>query len=81
MPCIVNEGKDGVLFSPGDAKDLYRSVQHLWEDQRKLAVMAENARIEFNTKYTAEANYQALMEIYNSAMNIRSAKFKKLTVA
>lgn len=71
MPCIVNNGEDGVLFAPGDSKDLLQKVSALWKDQEKLATMAENARKEFESKYTSEANYKILMGIYQKAIEHR----------
>lgn len=71
MPDIVTEGQNGVLFTPGDAQDLLRKVRDVWERQERLAVMAVNARKEFEEKYTAGRNYERLMEIYGFAMERR----------
>jgi glycosyltransferase involved in cell wall biosynthesis len=68
MPCIVNDGEDGVVFRPADADDLLVKVSSLWHDQEKLAEMAKNARTEFDKKYTAETNHTILMDIYTRAL-------------
>ncbi len=68
MPCIVNDGHDGVLFNPGDSYDLSAVVQSVWYDQEKLAAMGGKGRIEFEKKYTEAANHETLMKIYHTAM-------------
>lgn len=68
MPCIVNDGKDGVVFRPADAEDLLAKIRSLWNNQGQLAEMAKNARAEFERKYTAETNHALLMEIYKRAI-------------
>lgn len=74
MPCLVEEGRTGRLFEPGDANDLGRCIKSLWMKQNELGNMAAAARAEFEAKYTAEANYAMLMEIYRSAMENRRCK-------
>jgi glycosyltransferase involved in cell wall biosynthesis len=65
---LVVNGSTGLHFIPGDPLDLARKVQWAWEHPRELAEMGRNARREYEMKYTAEKNYQMLMEIYRKAM-------------
>ena len=71
MPCIVNEGKNGVLIEPGNATAFYHAVKTIWDDQDQLDQMGRNARTEFEEKYTAGANHKILMEIYEKAISNR----------
>lgn len=68
LPGIVTDGKNGVLFSPGDSDDACQKLKSLWENPERMAAMAENARKEFQDKYTPEINYRLLMNIYQSAI-------------
>ena len=68
MPCIINEGQDGILFNPGDSNNLLTVVQAAWKDQKQLVAMGNNARIEFEKKYTAKTNHETLMDIYGKAI-------------
>lgn len=68
MAALVEDGKTGVHFAPGDAGDLVRAVSGAWGNQETLAAMGEAARREFEEKYTAEANYEMLMEVYEGAI-------------
>jgi len=63
----VQDGHTGLLFDPGDAKSLASKVDWLLSHPSKLAEMRRTARFEFETKFTAIANYQKLMEIYDIA--------------
>ena len=74
MPCLVEEGRNGVLFAPGDADDLLRRVKGLWNAPGLLADMAGKARADFEAKYTEATNYRQLMEIYSSAIAVRKEK-------
>ena len=68
IPCIVEPGRTGVLFAPGDAHDLVRVLRSVWSDDAGLERMSLAARAEFDAKYTAATNYAALMHIYAAAM-------------
>ena len=67
IPDIVTDGQDGVLFLPGNADDLLENVSSVWQKPQALAVMGENARKAFEERYTAERNYEMLMEVYRRA--------------
>ncbi len=65
---LVADGRTGLLFRPGDPLDLAQKVEWLLDHPEKLARMRREARAEYEAKYTAERNYQMLMEIYEQAM-------------
>ena len=65
---LVEEGKHGALFAPGDATDLARVLCQVMADPQRLATMCACARRVFEAKYTADTNYELLMEIYREAM-------------
>lgn len=68
LPSIVTHGENGVLFRPADAESLFRAVQEAWKDDARLALLGKGARMQFEEKYTEEANYAALMNIYEAAI-------------
>ncbi len=65
---MVEEGKTGLHFTCRDADDLIRVIQK-FEDLPEKEKMAENGRLEFEKKYTAQANYQFLINIYRGLFN------------
>lgn len=61
---IISDGVTGLHFAPGDANDLAAKAKWAWEHPREMQQMGLAARQEYETKYTAERNYQMMMEIY-----------------
>src|ERR1035437_545123 len=68
MEEIVEDGRTGLHFRPGDAEDLAAKIEWAWTHQEEMAAMGRAARAEYEAKYTAERNYQMLMEIYQRAI-------------
>lgn len=62
---IVEEGRTGLHFNPGDADDLATKVEWAWTHTQEMAAMGRAARTEYLAKYTPERNYKMLMQIYN----------------
>lgn len=69
MEEIVEDGRTGLLFEPGNAEDLAEKVAWAWEHPKELEEMGREARREYEAKYTAERNYEMLMEIYGKVVN------------
>ena len=71
MEEIVADGRTGLHFTPGDAADLAAKVQWAWAHPEEMAAMGRAARAEYEAKYTAERNYEMLMEIYEKVLGTR----------
>ena len=65
---LVEDGRTGLRVRPGDPGDLAAKVEWAWTHPRELAAMGREARREYEEKYTAERNYEMLMEIYQQAI-------------
>jgi glycosyltransferase involved in cell wall biosynthesis len=68
MQEIVDDGRTGLHFTPGDAEDLAEKVEWAWKFPERMKLMGKEARREYENKYTAEKNYPRLMEIYQHAI-------------
>lgn len=68
---IVSDQITGLHFTPGDPVDLAVKVRRAWEHPLEMAELGKNARREYDQKYTAERNYDLLMEIYQRAIKAR----------
>lgn len=66
---LVESGRTGLHFRPGDANDLAAKVEWLLDHPEELADMRRNARAEYEAKYTAERNYEMLMAIYEDVLS------------
>jgi glycosyltransferase involved in cell wall biosynthesis len=67
MEEIVDNGRTGLYFAPGDAEDLARKVEWAWTHLAEMETMGRAARAEYEAKYTAEWNHGMLMGIYARA--------------
>lgn len=68
MQEIVEDGRTGLHFEPGNHRDLAEKVEWAWNHPERMQEMGKAARHEYESKYTAEANYPRLMEIYDDAI-------------
>jgi glycosyltransferase involved in cell wall biosynthesis len=71
MQEIVEDGRTGLHFTPGDADDLAAKVDWAWTHPDEMQVMGRAARAEYDAKYTAERNYQMLRGIYQRVLGAR----------
>lgn len=70
LPSIVQHGRTGLVFQPANPDSLLEQVQKAWATPVKLHKLGMNARREFEEKYTEEANYNMMMEIYRQAIEV-----------
>lgn len=68
MSSMIESGRTGFHFSPGDPNDLVALVEYALTHPEKLRKMRFEARSEFEAKYTAQQNYHKLMDIYKLAI-------------
>lgn len=71
MQEVIEDGRTGIFFKPGDATDLARAATRAWEQPGYVQNLGQQARAEYERKYTAAANYLHLMEIYRSVVAAR----------
>ena len=67
MAELIDHGRTGLLFQPGDPQALADTVEWMFTHPVQLEQMSQAARNEFEAKYTADRNYERLMEIYQYA--------------
>lgn len=71
MQHAVAEGRTGRLFKAGDADELAQQVLALLSETEPLASMRRQAREQYESKYTAQVNYDQLLGIYDMAISWR----------
>jgi glycosyltransferase involved in cell wall biosynthesis len=72
MAEVVADERTGLHFTAGDSDDLASKVTWAWTHPDEMAVMGRNARCEYEAKYTAERNYEMLVDIYQRAIGNRA---------
>ena len=65
---IVDDGRTGFHFEPGNSQDLARVMAKACAEPRTLTEMRKEARREYEAKYTPERNYQMLIAAYEQAI-------------
>jgi glycosyltransferase involved in cell wall biosynthesis len=66
---IVHDNVNGLLFSPGNEKDLSEKIFQLIEGQELAKKISINARKTYLDLYTPEKNYQQLITIYQDLID------------
>jgi glycosyltransferase involved in cell wall biosynthesis len=78
---LVEEGKTGLLFEPGNHQDLAAKIALLWNNPRLCHAMGQAGRAKAMREYSAENYSRGLMEIYHSAMARANAVNRQTTIA
>ena len=68
LPEIVEEGKTGLLFEPGNAEELAEKIRYLWERPKLCAKMGDAGREKALREYSQERYYEQLMDCYKKAI-------------
>lgn len=70
---VIEDGRTGLHFRPGDAEDLAAKVEWAVSHPEEMAQMRRAARAEYEAKYTPERNYEMLMAIYRRVADAKNA--------
>ncbi|AFY82264.1 glycosyltransferase [Oscillatoria acuminata] len=68
MSLLIDPGRTGLLFRAGDPQDLQERIEWILSHPLEVKKMRQEARKEFESKYTADLNYQQLLNIYELAL-------------
>lgn len=68
MAEVCENGQAGILFDPGNAKDLADKLRWMFDHPSEARAMRLAARQLFETRYTMSLNYSVLIDIYQAAM-------------
>ena len=69
---LIDHGRTGLHFEPANPDDLAAKVNQLWANPQGRLRMREEARAEFEAKYTRDRNYEMLIRLYEQVLG-RSA--------
>jgi glycosyltransferase involved in cell wall biosynthesis len=61
---LVRDGETGLLFEPGNPRDLADKLAWAQAHPEQMAAMGRTARAQYEAEFSAEVNYRRLMEIY-----------------
>lgn len=66
IPSMLDDGRDGLLFEPGDVNGLTQAILQIWEERIITGVYSENARSHALMTHDPDVNYARLLEIYHA---------------
>lgn len=72
IPEAVFDHETGLLFKPGDVKDLRSKVSYLTNHASLIREMGNKARVWLEENFSPDKWYKSTIEIYNRAMGKRS---------
>ena len=61
---LVRDGETGLLFEPGNPRDLAEKMAWAQAHPVQMAAMGRTARAQYEAEFSAAVNYRRLMEIY-----------------
>lgn len=70
MPEIVTENETGMLFEPGNVRELTDRIRMLYPDTDRCRALGASGRAKVQREYSADAVYPALMDAYARARKI-----------
>lgn len=71
---FIQDGKNGLLFEPGDTKDLISKIVYLIENEEFRNMLGFNAHKEAQVLYSSESIYAHLITIYEKAKVINNER-------
>jgi glycosyltransferase involved in cell wall biosynthesis len=74
MAGMIEHGREGLLFEPGDIDDLSRCVNAVASDDDLRGRMSRAARLAYEKRYSDERAHELLMNIYAAALRSVQAR-------
>ncbi len=70
LPEIVEDGKTGLIFEPGNAEDFAKKINYLYERPELCKKMGVAGKEKVIKEYSPQIYYQRLMNVYNQARSL-----------
>jgi glycosyltransferase involved in cell wall biosynthesis len=69
MSVLIRDRRTGLHFRPGDVEDLVAHVRWAIAHPAEMRAIGKRARLEYETRYTADRNYGLLCQAYQMAID------------
>jgi glycosyltransferase involved in cell wall biosynthesis len=66
IPELINDGLDGLLFRPGDIRDLTEKITYLFNNKEAIVKMGKSARSKVLKDYNADIHYDRISQVYQN---------------
>lgn len=74
LPEIVEENRTGLLYAPGQTRELADSIDQLWSDPQRCSDLGATGQDKALREYSPDAVYDRLMEIYAKAQALATQR-------
>lgn len=74
IPELVKNGKNGILFEPGNAAACAAAINSLWKNPGRIKKMGHYAQWYAQQKFNPDRHYKNLIEIYKKAQHMHLSK-------
>jgi glycosyltransferase involved in cell wall biosynthesis len=74
---IIKDNHNGLLFKPGDSKDLQEKLIRIFKDDKLCKELGKNGYEDALNLYSPNKHYKKLMKIFNKAIAEEKAKWKR----
>jgi glycosyltransferase involved in cell wall biosynthesis len=71
---LITNKKTGLHFETGNVEDLRQRISYMFSNKEEAKQMGENAYNELISKYSVTNHYKQLMNVFNSAIDIKRKK-------
>jgi glycosyltransferase involved in cell wall biosynthesis len=78
---LVEDGVNGLHYNPGQPTELAEKVQQLLREPSLASQLGKAARQSYEARYTPEANYRMLIDIYQQAIQAKKEPASTTEVA
>lgn len=68
IPELIDVGVDGLIFQPGNARELSEKISWIWTNRKEAREMGLRGRKKIERDFNAETHYINLMSIYKSVL-------------
>ena len=74
IPELIKENETGLLFDPGNEKDLALKIDSLYNNDSWVIEMGQKAREMVEKDYNEKKHYERIMEVYEEISNCQNPK-------
>lgn len=68
MTEVVDEGRDGLLFEPGNVQELARAIGWMWANPAAALRMGANGRAKIVQRFSPDRHYATVMQVYEKVL-------------
>ena len=69
VQALISPERTGFLFQPNDATELAERIEWAWNHPADTLRMGRDCRADYESKYSAERNYESLMTVYKQTIS------------